>query len=49
MKAADVIRAGAAWWAVLVFPAVLGLPFILRGFVHALRFVLEALNNFGAG
>lgn len=49
MEVSKVLRAGAAWWAVLIFPVVLSIPFLLPAAVGVLRFVLEGLNSFGQG
>lgn len=49
MDISKVLRAGAAWWAVLIFPVVFSIPVALPAALRVLRFVLESLNSFGAG
>lgn len=48
MDVSKVIRAGAGWWAVLIFPVIFAIPFLLPAAIAVLRFVLESLNSFGA-
>lgn len=48
MNVSKVIRAGAAWWAVLIFPTLFAIPWLLPAAIAVLRFVLESLNSFGA-
>lgn len=47
MNISAILKAGAAWWAVLIFPVLFALPWVLPAFVAALRFVLESLSSFG--
>lgn len=49
MDISKVLRGGAAWWAVLIFPTLFAIPWLLPAALRLLRFVLESLNSFGAG
>jgi len=43
-----ILRAGAGWYVLLIFPTLFAIPLLLPAAIGVLRFVLESLNSFGA-